>query len=97
MSRIRYALVTAAAAAVLLPAPAVATVNGDHPKGAGKSRELDRPSQIERKRLQALVDADVAVAGRLIASEFELINPLGEILTRADILGGVGSGAVDFL
>ena len=97
MSRIRCALVTAAAAAVLLPAPSVATANGDQPKAAGKSRQLERPSQIERKRLQALVDADVAVAGRLIANDFELINPLGEILTRADILGGVGSGAVDFL
>ena len=97
MSRIRYALVTAAAAAVLLPAPAMATANGDHPRSAGKSRQLERPSQIERQRLQALVDADVAVAGRLIASDFELINPLGETLTRADILGGVGSGAIDFL
>jgi hypothetical protein len=97
MSRIRCALVTAAAAAVLLPAPAVATANGDHPKAAGKSRQLERPSQIERKRLQALVDADVAVAGQLIASDFELINPLGEVLTRDALLGGVGSGAVDFL
>jgi hypothetical protein len=47
--------------------------------------------------VQALVDADVALAGTLIASDFELINPLGEVLTRDALLGGVGSGAVDFL
>jgi len=47
--------------------------------------------------LQALVDADVAVAGSLIANDFELINPIGDVLTRDDVLGGVGSGALDFL
>jgi hypothetical protein len=79
MSRIRCALVTAAAALVLLPAAAVATAHGGHRKAGGNARQLQRPSQIERKRIQALVDGDVAVAGRLIASDFELINPLGEI------------------
>jgi hypothetical protein len=97
MPRGRYALVTAVVAALLLPLPAVATANGDHSKGAGKSRQVERLRQIETKRLQALVDADVTVAGRLIASDFELINPLGEVLTRNDVLGGVGSGALDFL
>ena len=44
-----------------------------------------------------LVDADVAVASPLIASDFELINPLGNVLTRNDVLGGVSSGALDFI
>ena len=35
--------------------------------------------------------------GPLFASDFELINPAGEVLTRNDMLGGVGSGALDFL
>jgi hypothetical protein len=95
MPRVRYALVSAVVAALLLPA--VAAAKGDHSKHAGKSGQVERLRQIEKQRLQALVDADVAVAGPLIASDFELINPLGEILTRADILGGVGSGAIDFL
>jgi hypothetical protein len=82
-------------AALLLPA--VATAKGEHSKGAGKSRQVERLRQIEKKRLQALVDADVAVAGLLIASDFELINPLGEVLTRNEVLGGVSSGALDFL
>jgi hypothetical protein len=97
MSRIRYMLVTAVTAAVWLPAPAVATANDVRAKGTGKSRQLERLRQTEKTRLQALVDADVSVAGRLIARDFELINPLGEVLTRDALLGGVGSGAVDFL
>ena len=95
--RVRYALVTAVLAALLLSLPAVATATGDHFKGIGKSRLVERLRQIEKQRLQALVDADVAVAGPLIASDFELINPLGDVLTRNDVLGGVGSGALDFL
>jgi Domain of unknown function (DUF4440) len=95
--RVRYALVTAVLAALLLSLPAVATATGDHFKGTGKSRQVERLRQIEKRRLQALVDADVAVAGPLIASDFELINPLGDVLTRNDVLGGVGSGALDFL
>jgi len=97
MRQVRITLVTAVVAALLLPLPAVATAKGDGSKGAGKSRQAERLRQIEKKRLQALVDADVAVAGRLIASDFELINPIGDVLTRDDVLGGVGSGALDFL
>ena len=95
ISRIRYMLVTAVVAALLLPA--VALAKGEHSKGAGKSRQVERVRQIEKQRLQALVDADVAVAGPLIASDFELINPIGEVLSRKNVLGGVGSGALDFL
>jgi len=95
ISRIRYMLVTAVVAALLLPA--VASAKGEHSKGAGKSRQVERLRQLEKQRLQALVDADVAVASRLIASDFELINPLGDVLNRNDVLGGVSSGALDFL
>jgi Domain of unknown function (DUF4440) len=97
MSRVRYALVTAVVAALVLPLPAVATANGDHSRGAGKSRQVERLRHVEKKRLQALVDANVAVVGRLIANDYELINPLGEILTRNELLGAVGSGSLDFL
>jgi hypothetical protein len=97
MPKIRYALVIAAVAAMLLPLTALAMPTGNGSKGASKSGQTERLRQIEQKRLQALVDANVAVAGALIASDFELINPLGEVLTRDDVLGGVGSGALDFL
>jgi Domain of unknown function (DUF4440) len=89
--------VTTVVAALLLPLPAVATAKGDHSKGAGSGGQAERLRQIERTRLKALVDANVAVAGPLIANDFELINPLGELLTRTDLLGDVGSGALDFV
>jgi hypothetical protein len=78
-------------------APSVGSAKAEHSKGAGRSRQVERLRQIEKQRLRALVDADVAVAGPLIASDFELINPIGEVLSREDLLGGVGSGALDFL
>jgi hypothetical protein len=95
MPLVRYTLVTAVVAALLLPT--VTTAKGDHSMGAGKSRQVERLRQIEQKRLQALVDADVAVAGALIADDYQGINPIGEILTRDVFLGAVGSGAIDFL
>jgi hypothetical protein len=95
MARIRCALVSAVVAALLLPA--VARAEAGHSKGADRSRQVERLRQIEKTRLQALVDADVAVAGPLIASDFELINPLGEVISRDATLDGVGSGALDFL
>ena len=70
MPRVRYTLVTAVLAASLLSLPAVATATGHHVKGTGKSRQVERLRQIEKQRVQALVDADVAVAGPLIASDF---------------------------
>jgi hypothetical protein len=94
MSRIRCALLTAAVAAMIAPLPALA---GATANGASSSRQAEQLRQIEQKRLQALVDADATVAGSLMASDFELINPIGDVLSRDDLLGGVGSGAIDFL
>jgi hypothetical protein len=76
---------------------ALAMPKGNGAKGASTSGQIEQVRQLEQQRLQALVDADVAAAGALIASDFELINPLGEVLTRDEFLGAVGSGAIDFL
>jgi Domain of unknown function (DUF4440) len=87
-------LAVGALAIASAPAPAISV---DRASVAASQRPADALRQAEQTRLQALVDADVAVAGRLIAGDFELINPLGEVLTRADLLGAVSSGAIDFL
>ena len=97
MPRVRSTVLTLVVAGVLLPSPALAAAKAGDARSAGKSRQAERLRQTERERLEALVDADVAVAGPLIASDFELINPIGEVLSRSDVLGGVGSGALDFL
>lgn len=59
--------------------------------------ETDRIRAIERLRLRALVAADTAVADALHADDFQLINPVGETLTKAQYLGGIASGELDYL
>jgi hypothetical protein len=51
----------------------------------------------ERQRLRALVTANMEVARRLHADDFQLINPFGGTLSKDQYLGGVASGEVDYL
>ena len=51
---------------------------------------------IERRRLKALVDADVAAAEELHADDFQLVTPSGAAYTKDEYLGDVASGAVDY-
>jgi ketosteroid isomerase-like protein len=57
----------------------------------------DQIRAAERERLRALVDADVEAAGRLHAEDFQLINPLGGSLSKAEYLGAIASGEIDYL
>ncbi len=51
---------------------------------------------IERERLRALVAADLEVAERLHADDFQLINPAGAVVSREQYLGWVASGEIDY-
>jgi hypothetical protein len=64
---------------------------------AAHSSAADQLRQIERTRLRALVDADTQTAGRLIAADFQLINPGGAPLGRDEYLGAIAAGAIDYL
>jgi hypothetical protein len=44
-----------------------------------------------------LVEADLEVADRLHADDFQLINPSGEVLSKEQSLGMVASGEIDYL
>lgn len=57
----------------------------------------DAIRQLERERLRALVEADVPRARELHASEFQLVNPRGETLTKDEYIGGIESGRLDYL
>ena len=59
--------------------------------------EADVLRATERERLRALVAADVARARRLHTDDFQLINPLGGVLSKEQYLGGIGSGQLDYL
>jgi hypothetical protein len=67
---------------------------GTLPESSG---EADVIRATERRRLAALVASDTTTAGPIHASDYQLINPLGEALSRADYLGGLASGLLDYL
>lgn len=56
----------------------------------------DQLRTIERQRLHALVTADLAIADPLHADDFQLITPVGAALSKADYLGGIASGDLDY-
>ena len=57
----------------------------------------DELRDTERRRLAALVAADIELARSLHAEDYELITPGGRALNREDYLGGVGSGDLHYL
>lgn len=59
--------------------------------------EADQLRAVERERLRSLVDADLEVARRLHADDFQLINPIGGTLSKDEYLGQIASGNIDYL
>ena len=59
--------------------------------------EVDLIRDIERKRLHALVDADIETANRLHADDFQLINPAGVSISKERYLADVASGDVNYI
>jgi ketosteroid isomerase-like protein len=62
-----------------------------------RASQADRLRALERRRLHALVDADTATAGALMAEDFQAIPPSGDPLPRKDYLGAVAAGVIDYL
>ena len=56
----------------------------------------ERLRQIELERLRALVEADLDVAWRLHADDFQLITPGGDAWSREEYLTRVESGDLDY-
>jgi hypothetical protein len=89
---VRRTMLVLAASAVALLAGA-AGVAASH----GHSSQADRLRAIERTRLHALVDADTATARKLIAPDFQLINPGGAVSSREDYMDAIQAGVIDYL
>jgi hypothetical protein len=51
----------------------------------------------EKERFSALVNADMASARPLHASDFQVISPLGKAISRESYLTSVASGEIDYL
>lgn len=56
----------------------------------------ERLPDLERRRLRALVGADMATAGPLHAEDYQLITPSGAQLTKDGYLGAVASGELGY-
>jgi hypothetical protein len=56
----------------------------------------DMIRDLERTRLRALVDFDKETADLLHADDFQLINPAGVALSKADYLGDLEAGVVNY-
>ena len=72
---------------------------GDNPQNRGmdsSATEEDRLRITERERLQALVAADLDVADRLHADDFQLITPSGLVLSKEQYLGKIASGELNY-
>ena len=79
---------------VALAAGTAALASGEGARGSRSATEQVRAA--EHTMLKALVDADTATAGRLLAPDFQLINVLGEPETRSDYLLTLGGG-IDYV
>jgi hypothetical protein len=51
----------------------------------------------ERERLRALVAGELVRARQLHPDDFQLINPLGGVLSKEEYLGGIGAGLIKYL
>jgi hypothetical protein len=72
-----------------------AAAQGTHSAADAELVELIRAT--ERERLRAFVGADMPVLERLHTEDFQLINPGGGALSKAEYLGGVAAGDIDYL
>jgi hypothetical protein len=68
-----------------------------HAVAPPESRDAELLRETERERLRALVSGDVARAAQLHADDFQLVNPLGGCLSKAQYLGGIGAGQIRYL
>lgn len=53
--------------------------------------------ETERRRLRALVAADLSVASSIHADDFQLITPFGIDLSKEQYLGAVAAGDINYL
>lgn len=62
--------------------------------------QADQAEQIrdsERARLTALVSGDVNSADPLHADDFQLVTPIGALLSKAEYLGAIATGQIRYL
>jgi hypothetical protein len=82
--------------AVLVATATAAAQSDGSPMPSGQADEAEQLPQLERQRLEALVDADVEVVEAIHADDFQLIPPPGFELSRDWFVPAVASGELDY-
>jgi hypothetical protein len=59
--------------------------------------EAEQLRATEQDRLRSLVEADMDIARRLHADDFQLVDPSGATLTKDQYLGQIASGELDYV
>ena len=72
-------------------------MQSDNGSPTSEGTEVELIRAIERTRLRALVDANIDVASRLHADDFQLINPAGVSISKERYLSDIASGDVNYL
>lgn len=72
------------------------TASNQAPAGS-EPAEAEILRMTERERLRALVAGELSRARQLHTDDFQLINPLGGVLSREEYLGGIGAGEIKYL
>ncbi|MGK5064911.1 nuclear transport factor 2 family protein [Janthinobacterium sp. LB3P112] len=62
-----------------------------------EEQQMQLLRHTERSRLRALVDADMQAARALHADDFQLITPIGSVLSREQYLGAIASGQMRYV
>lgn len=74
--------------------------NADVNEGSGPGPSIDEAESlrgIEQQRLRSLVEGDVETASRLHADAFQLITPVGALLSKEQYLGAIASGDLNYV
>lgn len=61
------------------------------------SGQAEQIRDIERTRLASLVNGDVSAASLLHADDFQLVTPIGALLSKAEYLGAIATGQITYL
>jgi len=61
------------------------------------TKEADDVRATEHERIRALVNGDMEAARRLLATDFQLVAPIGVVFSKEQYLGAIASGNVHYL
>ena len=60
-------------------------------------QDIAELKSLEVQRLEGLIEANIDVASKLHADDFQLVTPFGEIVSKEKYLGNISDGTLDYI